>query len=146
MYVLTQKHIRTPKSLHFTKYNSLHRHMGCTHHTPSFIYTLTSFINLLKNTLILQFMCFTKSNTLGLHPCFRDTISALPSKNPRFPLYLSTIFVILMYTLCSDDAPFSKLKVTVAGSLKALLARQQKQKEEEEKTKETAGSPQEGTI
>ena len=51
-----------------------------------------------------------------------------------------------MYTLHSDDAPFSKLKVIVAGSLKALLARQQKQKEEEEKTKEIAGSPQEGTI
>ena len=49
-----------------------------------------------------------------------------------------------MYTLCSDDAPFSKLKVAVAGSLKALLVRQQKQKEEEEKAKETASSPQEG--
>ena len=50
-----------------------------------------------------------------------------------------------MACLYSDDAPFSKLKVTVAGSLKALLARQQKQKEEEEKTKSTASSLQEGT-
>ena len=48
--------------------------------------------------------------------------------------------------LFSDDAPFSKLKVNVAGSLKALLARQQKQKEEEEKTNATASSPQEGTV
>jgi len=46
--------------------------------------------------------------------------------------------------LCSDDTPFSKLKITVAGSLKSLLARQQKQKEEEDKTKVATDNPQEG--
>ena len=53
---------------------------------------------------------------------------------------------IIAHDACRDDAPFSKLKVIVAGSLKALLARQQKQKEEEEKTKTTASSSQEGTV
>ena len=48
-----------------------------------------------------------------------------------------------LHQLCSDDAPFSKLKVTVANSLKALLARQQKQKEAEDKVKVTV---EEGTV
>ena len=63
-------------------------------------------------------------------------------------MYVCSVLNVTWYVLylCRDDAPFSKLKVTVAGSLKALLARQQKQKEEEEKTKTTASSPQEGTF
>ena len=76
MNVLTQKHNKTAKFLHlvpfllFTKFNSLHPPMGCTHHTLYFIYLptkLASFENLaLKHSILhyMEFMCYAKLNTL----------------------------------------------------------------------------------
>jgi len=55
-----------------------------------------------------------------------------------------SILLVTQFYCYRDDAPYSKLKVIVAGSLKTLLARQQKEREEQ-KSKVTE-VPQEGVY